>query len=145
MTLGERLKLARGAATQKAFAAELGIHENTVSNAERRGSASHDYLRKLAAARQINLHWLLTGEGAMRLTGADASLLQETLGVALADALRAALGPRYASVPLPARARAIRAAATYLRAIGVTEATIPDAAALARLVKLTLDVMRRGE
>jgi hypothetical protein len=129
--------------TQKAFAALLDVHVNTVCNAERRGSASHDYLRRLAALREVNLHWLLTGEGAMRVTGVDASLLQETLGLALADALRGALGPRYASVPLATRARAIRAAATYLRAIGVTEATIPGAAALARLVKLTLDVMRR--
>jgi hypothetical protein len=129
--------------TQKAFAAELGVHQNTVSNAERRGSASNDYLRRLGAARQVNLHWLLTGQGAMRLADADASLLQETLGVALADALRAALGPRYSSVPLATRARVIRASATYLRAIGVTEACLPQPEALARLVKLTLDVMRR--
>ena len=145
MTLADRLKLVRGAITQKAFAAELGVHENTVSNAERRGTASQDYLRKLAAARQINLHWLLTGQGAMRIVEADASLLQETLGLALADALRAVLGRRYASVPLATRARAIRAAATYLRAIGVTEASVPDGPALARLLELTLDVMRRGE
>ena len=143
MTLADRLKLVRGSMTQKAFAAELGVHENTVSNAERRGSASHDYLRRLAAARQVNLHWLLTGQGAMRLIDADASLLQETLGVALADALRAALGPRYGGVPLATRAKVIRASATYLRAIGVTEATLPQPEALARLVKLTLDVMRR--
>jgi hypothetical protein len=80
----------------------------------------------------------------MRLTDADASLLQETLGLALADALRAALGPRYSAVPLATRAKVIRASATYLRAIGVTEATVPGPEALARLAKLTLDVMRRG-
>jgi transcriptional regulator with XRE-family HTH domain len=145
MTLSERLKLVRGAATQKAFAAELGLHENTVSNAERRGSATQEYLLKIAAARRINLHWLLTGQGAMRVFDADDSLLQETLGLALADALRAALGSRYASVPLATRARTIRACATYLRAIGVTEDALPDPDALARLLKLTLDVMRRGE
>jgi len=145
MTLSDRLKLVRGAVTQKAFASELGLHENTVSNAERRGSATHDYLLKIAAARNINLHWLLTGQGPMRLFDADASLLQETLGLALADALRVTLGSRYASVPLATRARAIRAGATYLRAIGVTEDTLPDTEALARLLKLTLDVMRRAE
>jgi len=144
MTLSDRLKLVRGATTQKAFAAELGLHENSVSNAERRGSATQDYLLKIAAARRINLHWLLTGEGAMRVFDADDSLLQETLGLALADALRAALGPRYASVPLATRARTIRACATYLRAIGVTESSVPGTDALARLLKLTLDVMRRG-
>jgi transcriptional regulator with XRE-family HTH domain len=144
MTLPERLKLVRGTATQRAFAAELGLHENTVSNAERRGSATQEYLLKIAAARRINLHWLLTGQGAMRVFDADDSLLQETLGLALADALRAALGSRYASVPLATRARTIRACATYLRAIGVTETTVPDTEALARLLKLTLDVMRRG-
>jgi hypothetical protein len=145
MTLPERLRLVRGAATQKAFAAELGLHENTVSNAERRGSATQEYLLKIAAARRINLHWLLTGQGAMRVFDADDSLLQETLGLALADALRAALGSRYPSVPLATRARTIRACATYLRAIGVTEDALPDPDALARLLKLTLDVMRRGD
>ena len=52
MTLGARLKLVRGATSQKAFAAELRIHENTVSNAERRDSATQEYLLKLAEARK---------------------------------------------------------------------------------------------
>jgi hypothetical protein len=37
----------------------------------------------------------------------------------------------------------VRAGATYLRAIGVTGDSVPDTAALARLLKLTLEVMRR--
>jgi transcriptional regulator with XRE-family HTH domain len=143
MTLGERLRLVRGVTSQKAFAAELGIHENTVSNAERRDSATQDYLLKIAAARNSNLHWLLTGQGAMRLFDADTSLLQEKLNLALADALRVALRSRYGSVPIDMRARAIRAGATYLRAIGVTEDTVPETEALARLLKLTLEVMQR--
>ena len=57
----------------------------------------------------------------MRLDEDDASLLQEKLNVALVDALRLAYGARYSSVPLDTRARALRAGATYLRAIGVTE------------------------
>ncbi len=145
MTLGERLRLVRGSDTQKAFAAALGVHENSVANAERRGSATQDYLLRIAEVRRINLHWLLTGHGAMRLDDADGSLLQEKLALALADALRVACGPRYSGVPLELRARALRAGATYLRAIGVTEATVPGPEALARLAKLTLDVMRRGE
>ena len=142
MTLGERLKLVRGATSQRAFAAELSIHENTVSNAERRNSATQEYLLKLAEAHNINLHWLLTGHGPMRVGEADASLLQEKVHLALAEALRTAYGSRYAGVPLDTRARALRAGASYLRAIGVTEDTLPDADALAKLLRLTIDVMR---
>ena len=144
MTLGERLRLVRGAESQKAFAAALGVHENTVSNAERRNSATQDYLLRIADERGINLHWLLTGRGAMRLEDPDGSLLAEKLSLALTDALRLAYGARYASVPLDTRARALRAGATYLRAIGVTEDTLPDTESLAKLVRLTIDVMRRG-
>jgi transcriptional regulator with XRE-family HTH domain len=144
MTLGERLKLVRGASSQKAFAAELSLHENTVSNAERRNSATQEYLLKLAQARNINLHWLLTGQGAMRIGDADGSLLQEKVHLALAEALRTAYGSRYAVVPLETRARALRAGASYLRAIGVTERTLPNADALAKLLRLTVDVMKQA-
>jgi transcriptional regulator with XRE-family HTH domain len=142
MTLGERLKLVRGTTSQKAFAAELGVHENSVSNAERRNSATQEQLLRIAEVRNINLHWLLTGRGAMRLDEHDASLLQEKLNVALVDALRLAYGSRYASVPLDTRARALRAGASYLRAIGVTEDSLPDTASLAKLLRLTIEVMR---
>lgn len=145
MTLGERLRLVRGAESQKAFAAALGVHENTVSNAERRNSATQDHLQRLAEVRNINLHWLLTGHGAMRMEEPEGSLLAEKLALALTDALRVAYGARYAGVPLDTRARALRAGATYLRAIGVTEDTLPDAESLAKLVKLTIDVMRQSD
>jgi len=145
MTLGERLRLVRGADTQKAFADALGVHENSVANAERRNSATQDYLLRIAEVRNINLHWLLTGHGAMRLEDPAGSLLQEKLSLALADALRVAYGAKYASVPLETRARALRAGATYLRAIGVAEDTIPDTEALARLLRLTIEVMRKGD
>jgi hypothetical protein len=145
MNLGERLRLVRGADTQKAFAAALGVHENSVANAERRSSATQDYLVRVGEVHNINLHWLLTGRGAMRLEDPDGSLLQEKISLALTDALRLAYGARYASVPLETRARALRAGATYLRAIGVSEDTLPDTEALAKLVKLTIDVMRKSE
>jgi transcriptional regulator with XRE-family HTH domain len=145
MTLGERLRLIRGAESQKAFAIALGVHENTVSNAERRDSATQDYLLRIAEVRNINLHWLLTGRGAMRLDEPEGSLLQEKLALALTEALRIAYGARYASVPLDTRARALRAGATYLRAIGVTEDSLPDTEALARLVKLTIEVMQQAQ
>ena len=145
MTLGERLRLVRGAESQKAFAAALGVHENTVSNAERRNSAKQDYLQSMAEVRNNNLHWLLTGHGAMRMEETEESLLAEKLALALTDALRVAYGARYAGVPLDTRARALRAGATYLRAIGVTEDTLPDAESLAKLVKLTIDVMRQSD
>jgi len=144
MTVGERLKLVRGTTSQKAFAVELGIHENSVSNAERRHAVTQEYLLRIAEVRNINLHWLLTGRGAMRMDEADASLLQEKLNVALVDALRVAYGARYASVPLVTRARALRAGAGYLRAIGVTEVTLPDTEALAKLLRLTIEVMRKS-
>jgi len=145
MTLGERLRLIRGAESQKASGAALGIHEPPVTNAERRNSATQDYLLRIAEVRRINLHWLLTGHGTMRVDEAEGSLLQEKLSLALTDALRAAYGARYSSVPLETRARALRAGATYLRAIGVTEESLPDTEALAKLIKLTIDVMRKGE
>ena len=144
MNLGERLKLIRGTTTQKAFAAELGIHENSVSNAERRHTATQEYLLRIAEVRNVNLHWLLTGRGTMRMHEAEASLLQEKLTVALVDALRLAYGARYASVPLETRARALRAGASYLRAIGVTEDTLPDSESLAKLLRLTIEVMRKA-
>ena len=144
MTLGERLKLVRGTTSQKAFAAELGIHENTVSNAERRDSATQEYLLRIGQVRNINLHWLLTGQGAMRVDEDDAGLLAEKISLALTDALRSAYGARYASVPLETRARALRAGTSYLRAIGVTEDTLPDTEALAKLLKLTIEVMRKA-
>jgi len=145
MNLGERLRLVRGADTQKAFAAAMGVHENSVANAERRSSATQDYLLRIAEVRNINLHWLLTGQGAMRLEEPAGSLLQEKISLALTDALRLAYGARYASVPLDTRARALRAGATYLRAIGVSEHTLPDTEALAKLIKLTIDVMRKSQ
>jgi len=144
MTLGERLKLVRGTTSQKAFAAELGVHENSVSNAERRNSAPQDYLVRVGALRNINLHWLLTGQGPMRLDELDGSLLAEKISLALADALRLAFGARHSSVPLDTRARALRAGASYLRAIGVTEDTLPDTEALAKLLRLTIEVMRKS-
>ena len=145
MTLGERLRLVRGTDTQKAFAEALGVHENSVANAERRNSATQEYLLRIAEVRNINLHWLLTGHGAMRLEEPAGSLLQEKLSLALTDALRLAYGARYSAVPLETRARALRAGATYLRAIGVTEDTLPDTEALAKLLKFTIEVMRKGD
>jgi len=145
MRLGERLKLVRGTTSQKDFAAELGVHENTVANAERRDSATQDFLLRLARTRNINLHWLLTGQGPMRTDDTGGSLLQEKLALALADALRTACGPRYGNVPLETRARALRAGASYLRAIGVTEETLPDTEALAKLLRLTIEVMRQAQ
>jgi Bacteriophage CI repressor helix-turn-helix domain len=121
------------------------VHENTISNAERRNSATREYLLKLATARGVNLHWLLTGQGPMRIAELDGSLLQEKINLALVDALRLAYGARYASLPLETRARALRAGATYLRAIGVTEHTLPSTEALAKLLRLTIEVMRRAE
>jgi hypothetical protein len=80
----------------------------------------------------------------MRVDEDDAGLLAEKISLALADALRLAYGARYASVPLETRARALRAGASYLRAIRVTEDTLPGTEALAKLLKLTIEVMRKS-
>jgi hypothetical protein len=80
----------------------------------------------------------------MHVGESDASLLQEKICLALADALRAAYGARCATLPVETRARAMRAGANYLRAIGVTDRTLPDPDALAKLLRLTIDVMRQA-
>jgi len=80
----------------------------------------------------------------MRVGEADGSLLQEKVHLALAEALRVAYGSRYAAVPLETRARAMRAGASYLRAIGVSEDTLPDPDSLAKLLRLTIEVMRHA-
>lgn len=81
---------------------------------------------------------MLTGQGPIRIGEADASLLAEKIGLALAD------GARYAALSLETRAHAMRAGASYLRAIGVTERTLPDTKALAKLLRLTIDIMRQA-
>ena len=142
MTLGERLKLVRGTTSQRAFAAEIGIHENTVSNAERRNSATQDYLQKLAGPQ----HQPALAAHRPRRDADGRGRCCPPRGktnLALVDALRVAYGTRYSSVPLDTPARALRAGATYLRAIGVTEDTLPDTQALAKLLRLTIEVMRR--
>ena len=130
MTLGERLKLVRGTSSQKAFAAELSIHENTVSNAERRNSATQDtcsssprpqHQPALAPDLTVRCAW-----------GRPTSLLAEKIGLALADACARPIAPVMRAL-LETRARAMRAGANYLRAIGVTERTLPDTEALAKL------------
>ena len=48
-------------------------------------------------------------------------------------------------MPLELRARALRAGATVLRAIGVTEHSLPDTEALAKLLRMTVAVLREAE
>ena len=57
----------------------MACTRTTISNTERRDSATPEYLLKLAAAHGVNLHWLRTGHGPMRVVEIDASLLQELL------------------------------------------------------------------
>ena len=46
--------------------------------------------------------------------------------------------------PNPSATCSLRAGASYLRAIGVTEETLPEADALAKLLRLTIDVMNNA-
>jgi phage repressor protein C with HTH and peptisase S24 domain len=60
--LGRRLILVRGRITQDAYAAQLGVHVNTLARYERgERLPGADFLQRLGA-NGVNLHWLLTGQ-----------------------------------------------------------------------------------
>jgi transcriptional regulator with XRE-family HTH domain len=63
---GRRLKTARAHArlTQKQLAALAGISQGTVSELETKGHGSTN-LVQIAAACQVDIHWLATGDGDM--------------------------------------------------------------------------------
>lgn len=60
--LGRRLILVRGRMTQDAYAAQLGIHVNTLARYERgERLPGAEFLQRLGD-NGVNLHWLLTGQ-----------------------------------------------------------------------------------
>ncbi|MGH0000582.1 helix-turn-helix domain-containing protein [Pseudovibrio ascidiaceicola] len=66
--LGQRLTEIRGDEKRVDFCARIGVSENTYRNYERGTRLPDtDVLAKIAEANCINLHWLILGEGSMRL------------------------------------------------------------------------------
>lgn len=66
-TVGWRLKLVRGERKQSEFASILGIHKETLGKYERgERAAGLDIFARLCSYEDVNLNWLLTGEGPMR-------------------------------------------------------------------------------
>ena len=64
MTFGNRIKLVRGALRQDEFAIILGTHRNTVSTWERNVvTPGVDLLLRIYEEFNINLNWLLSGQG----------------------------------------------------------------------------------
>lgn len=60
--MGDRLRAVRGETSQADFAAELGVHKNSVGFYERgKVEPSASFLVRLAQCRPVDLHWLLTG------------------------------------------------------------------------------------
>jgi transcriptional regulator with XRE-family HTH domain len=72
-TLGDRLKIVRGAMPQAEFAHRLGADKNTVGRYERgERHPDSEYLAAVRTEFSINLDWLISGEGEMRPGGAEA-------------------------------------------------------------------------
>jgi SOS-response transcriptional repressor LexA len=69
--MNERLKQIRlyFGGSQKAFGERFGLAQQTYANYESGKTAIPDDLKKKIALLGINLHWLITGEGPMHVTG----------------------------------------------------------------------------
>lgn len=66
-TLGSRIKFVRGAETQEAFAAQIGISKGAIGGYERdANSPSADVVLKICSGTNISVEWLMTGRGPMR-------------------------------------------------------------------------------
>lgn len=65
--LGARIAQARGSRSRPVFAREMGVHKNTLVNYESGDTAvSAEFVAGLVKS-GYNAHWLLTGEGQMRI------------------------------------------------------------------------------
>ena len=70
-TLGQRIKTARGKASQAAFADLIGISKGSLGFYERNENRPNtDVILKICSATGFSVHWLMTGEGAAHLDGA---------------------------------------------------------------------------
>jgi transcriptional regulator with XRE-family HTH domain len=66
ISIGNRIKLVRGAKTQGEFASELGVSQPSVYGWENDKGVSIETLIKIANTYSVNMNWLLLGEGEMR-------------------------------------------------------------------------------
>lgn len=78
MALGARLKLAREARkmTQQELADAVDWDQGAIGNVERRDSKSCRYTSALAAALNVDLEWLSTGNGEMQKSGNEAVIIE---------------------------------------------------------------------
>lgn len=67
MSLGHRLKEARimRRLTQAQLAERSGVGQTTIGNMEKRGSQASKYAEALANALDVDVNWLITGNGSM--------------------------------------------------------------------------------
>ncbi len=63
-TIGDQIKFIRGSLTKVEFARALGINRNTLLNYEtNKGFPDFERLQKIHKTFNININWLLSGEG----------------------------------------------------------------------------------
>ena len=67
--LPKRLAEIRGDQSQRSFARQLGVFQQNVNRYEAGTTPHLDFVIHLAQAERINLNWLLTGRGRMRVAG----------------------------------------------------------------------------
>ncbi len=77
MALGARIKLARQARkmTQQQLADAIGWEQGAIGNVERRDSKTCSHTADIAAALNVDLEWLSTGNGEMKKSGSEAVII----------------------------------------------------------------------
>ncbi|MBC7908372.1 MAG: helix-turn-helix transcriptional regulator [Rhodospirillaceae bacterium] len=63
-TVGARMRRLRGTVSQDEYAAQLGVHKETIGKYERdKILPGADVLTRLRQDKQVDINWLLTGQG----------------------------------------------------------------------------------
>jgi transcriptional regulator with XRE-family HTH domain len=118
--IAARIQQVRAKRSLRAFADNLGIHQNSQRRYETCGPEGREpplsYLIRLAAKEQVSLSWLLTGQQ------------QEGVGVlALAVARAVFRHQDTAALPEPEQARIVNATVSFFRGLGYGEGqTLPE-------------------
>lgn len=140
---GQRLKHVRGAASQKAFASELGVGLSSYQNYERGEREPTLQLLGQLVAQGWSAHWLLTGEGPERTDSPAAAASQAVrLGrdnvQTAAEAVAAALDIFDLTAPPSRTAAAVVALAAELDRRAQAKASVTD------LLKRARDLLTRS-